>query len=191
MTIQSGARPVVPDLAALLGPDVQRSPDMEAVWTWLIEQDGGVPNWLRLPPAEARALQDGLAARWNAVLPDVASIETRQVPGPAPIDCQLITPDDPQPGCILFLHGGGWSFGNLRTYERFMRLLAIATRRRVLAPDYRLAPEHPYPVPFEDCRAAWQMARRAQGRDRRRWGADHGGRQRRCEPLHGGNARRR
>ena len=129
---------------------------MDALWSWLVAQDAAVPQWLTLQPDAARALQDELSARWNTVLPDVESVESMLVAGTPRVSCQLITPHGAEAGCILFLHGGGWAFGNLTTHQRFMRLLAIATGRRVLAPDYRLAPEHPFPAPFEDCRAAWR-----------------------------------
>ena len=144
------------DLPRLLGPDAKRSPDMEAVWTWMSAEDKDVPNWLTLPPAEARQLHNGLTRRWNSELPSVESAEPLVVPGEPDVPCQLIVPHEAEPGCILFLHGGGWAFGDLQTHQRFMRLLAIACRRRLLAVDYRLAPEHPYPAPFEDSRAAWQ-----------------------------------
>ena len=144
------------DDAHLLGPEACRTPEMEAVWTWLVEQDAGLPNWMTLPPAEARRLHDGLTRRWNHDLPNVAAVEPILIRGAVPLPCQLIVPHDPAPGCILFLHGGGWAFGNLETHQRFMRLLAIAARRRVLALDYRLAPEHPYPAPLDDARAAWR-----------------------------------
>lgn len=143
------------DDADLFGPEARRSPDMEAVWAWLVEQDAGLPNWLDLPPAEARRQHNRLAMRWNATLPEVDRIEPVQIPGTPPIPCRLIVPADATPGCILFLHGGGWAFGDLDTYDRFMRLLAVAARRRVLGVEYRLAPEHPYPAPLDDCRAAW------------------------------------
>lgn len=158
-----------PDLRHLLGPAARRSPDMEKVWAWLSTENAGVPNWLDLPPAEARRLTDGLMARWNAELPSVVAVEPLVLPGSPPVLCHLVTPPAAEPGCLLFLHGGGWSFGNLETYGRFTRLLALATRRRVLVPGYRLAPEHPFPAPFEDCRAAWRWLAR-EGREMARGG---------------------
>lgn len=153
--------PLAFDEARLFGPDARRSPEMEAVWSWLLEQDAGLPNWLTLPPDQARALADGLSRRWNAVLPAIAKAEDVTVPGSPSLPCQLITPPDAGNGCILFLHGGGWAFGNLQTHQRFMRLLAIASRRRVFGVDYRLAPEHPYPAPLDDARTAWRWLAQA------------------------------
>ena len=148
------------DLDALLGPQARRSPDMDAVWQWLAEQDAHLPDWVTLPPDEARALHDGLGARWNTLLPEMASTTATVLPGE--VQAELVEPKGAQPGCLLFLHGGGWAFGSLSTYARFIRLLAEETRTRVLAVAYRLAPEHPFPAGFEDCRAAWHwLAERA------------------------------
>ncbi len=144
------------DLDALLGPGAGRSPAMEAVWDWLIEQDAHVPDWLTLPPAEARALQDGLTRRWNTERPAMAAVERLTLPGSPQVVAELLVPHDARPGCIVFFHGGGWAFGTLETYARLARLLAEDTATRVLAVDYRLAPEHPAPAAFEDCRAAWR-----------------------------------
>ncbi len=144
------------DLDRLLGPDAARSPEMEAVWQWLAEEDGGVPNWLTLPAVEARALQNRLTERWNREQPDVASVAPLTLPGVPPVPAELVTPFDAQPGCILFIHGGGWAFGTLGTYARLTRLLARETRTRVLSVDYRLAPEHPFPAPFDDALTAWR-----------------------------------
>src|SRR5438128_1734737 len=60
--------------------------------------------------------------------------------------------DTPAPA-LVFLHGGGWTVGDLGTYEPFCRQLANATGCVVVWVDYRLAPEHPFPAAFDDaCR---------------------------------------
>lgn len=56
---------------------------------------------------------------------------------------------------LLFLHGGGYCFGSPRTHRRVITALAHYAQAAVLAPDYRLAPEHPHPAALEDARAAW------------------------------------
>lgn len=51
---------------------------------------------------------------------------------------------------IVFLHGGGWTFGEFATYEPLCRQLANATGRVVVWIDFRLAPEHPFPAALDD-----------------------------------------
>jgi acetyl esterase len=52
---------------------------------------------------------------------------------------------------ILFIHGGGFVFGNLETHDAICRLLAIHSGALVAAIDYGLAPENQYPVALNDC----------------------------------------
>ncbi|MGF1514395.1 MAG: alpha/beta hydrolase [Elainellaceae cyanobacterium] len=59
---------------------------------------------------------------------------------------------------VLFLHGGGWVFGNLSTHDRLCRRLARDTGAIVLAVDYRRAPFHKYPAALEDCYRVLQWA---------------------------------
>ena len=144
------------DEAALLGPDAGRSAEMEALWQWIRAQDAGLPNPLDLSAAEARRVFDATMERWNAQLPDVAGVEPVDIGATPSVAAEMIVPHFAEPGCMLFLHGGGWAFGNLKSHARFARLLAETTGSRVLAVDYRLAPEHPYPAPLDDSRAAWR-----------------------------------
>ena len=59
---------------------------------------------------------------------------------------------------ILFFHGGGFVFGDLDTHEPFCTYFADRIDLPVLAIDYRLAPEHPFPAAPEDCEAAARWA---------------------------------
>lgn len=58
------------------------------------------------------------------------------------------------PPLTVFFHGGGWVLGTLDTHDATARALARASGSALLSVAYRLAPEHPYPVPLEDCFAA-------------------------------------
>lgn len=62
---------------------------------------------------------------------------------------------------ILYLHGGGYIAGVTRTYHNLCSRLARALDADVLLPDYRLAPEHPFPAAIEDALAAYAALRAA------------------------------
>ncbi|XP_069111859.1 arylacetamide deacetylase-like [Argopecten irradians] len=52
---------------------------------------------------------------------------------------------------IIYIHGGGWTLGAPEQYDPLTRKLANSLTAVVASIDYRMAPEHPFPVPFEDC----------------------------------------
>lgn len=66
---------------------------------------------------------------------------------------------------ILFTHGGGWSCGNLETHDTLCRKLCEATEASVLAVDYRLAPESPYPAALEDAEDAYNYLLNEYGKE--------------------------
>ncbi len=57
---------------------------------------------------------------------------------------------------ILYLHGGAYVIGSPKTHKGITGHLAKATRATVYAPDYRLAPENPYPAALDDALAVYQ-----------------------------------
>ena len=62
----------------------------------------------------------------------------------------ILPRDERREGVILYLHGGGYVAGDLEYANSIGAFLAVRTGTRVLAPAYRLAPEHPYPAALED-----------------------------------------
>ncbi|HEX9541905.1 MAG TPA: alpha/beta hydrolase [Streptosporangiaceae bacterium] len=66
---------------------------------------------------------------------------------------------------LLFVHGGGYDLGSLSSHGELAARLGRASGMRVLAVDYRLAPEHPFPAAFDDVLAAWRWLRTDQGLD--------------------------
>lgn len=109
----------------------------------------GLPAPETLPLDVARANFVRANAAWNTPVVGVAGRDVT-VGG---IACRLLHPAQRHPGTIVFVHGGGWTFGTPATHERFASLLADGTRRAVLVPDYRLAPEHPAPAGIDDIHA--------------------------------------
>ena len=65
------------------------------------------------------------------------------------------SPPDPAGAPVLFLHGGGHISGSAFGYRHLAGALAMVTRRQILVPEYRLAPEHPFPAPLDDARSAY------------------------------------
>ena len=57
---------------------------------------------------------------------------------------------------VLYLHGGGYVAGSIDSHRNLLGHLARAMRCRVLAVEYRLAPEHPHPAAVEDATAAYR-----------------------------------
>lgn len=57
---------------------------------------------------------------------------------------------------ILYIHGGSWSYGSLKTAKAVAVLLCEATGCRVLTAEYRLSPEWPYPAAIEDCSVVYR-----------------------------------
>ena len=62
-------------------------------------------------------------------------------------------------GCLLYCHGGGFAFPGIGYQYRLARMYAKGAGCRVLFPDYRLAPKHPFPAAPEDCFAAYNWLR--------------------------------
>jgi epsilon-lactone hydrolase len=57
---------------------------------------------------------------------------------------------------MMFLHGGGFQMGSLRSDGELAAWLGRASEMRVLFPEYRLAPEHPFPAAIDDVLAVWR-----------------------------------
>lgn len=67
------------------------------------------------------------------------------------------TTHPPHPGkVLLYLHGGGYVAGSPKAYTHLLARLARLTQLQVCAPDYRKAPEHPFPAAFDDVVAAYE-----------------------------------
>jgi monoterpene epsilon-lactone hydrolase len=71
----------------------------------------------------------------------------------------LDAPDTDPGRVLLFLHGGGYELGSVRSDGELAARLGRASGMRVLFPEYRLAPEHPFPAAIDDVLAAWRWLR--------------------------------
>jgi acetyl esterase len=111
----------------------------------------GLPQLYELSPPDARAQ----VISTNAMLPpgpDVAVVEDIIIPvRDAEIGARRYEPQDAGDTVIVWLHGGGWVICNLDTHDAMCRVLANAASATVVSVDYRLAPEHRFPGPLDDC----------------------------------------
>jgi acetyl esterase len=90
-----------------------------------------------------------LSRRGAEYVPEqVASVADRHSPGGVPV--RVYEPRHPRGGTLIYLHGGGWVLGDLETHDPLCRRVANATGARVVSVNYRLAPEHPFPVGLDD-----------------------------------------
>lgn len=68
----------------------------------------------------------------------------------------VLSPDAATDRVVLYLHGGGFWAGSSISHARAAADIGVAAQCRVLVPDYRLAPEHPFPAAVDDCVAAYR-----------------------------------
>lgn len=115
-------------------------------------QQLGQPPIYELSPQAARA-QVAANAAMLPPGPEVADVHDIRIPvRDGDIGARVYAPaDDTGDTLIVWLHGGGWVICNLDTHDATCRILANAARATVVSVDYRLAPEHPFPGPLDDC----------------------------------------
>jgi acetyl esterase/lipase len=68
----------------------------------------------------------------------------------------LVEPQPTPPATLLYLHGGGYILGSAFGYRPLAGALALASERSALVPDFRLAPEHPFPAALDDVLRAYR-----------------------------------
>ncbi len=115
------------------------------------------PKTHELPPAMARAMY--VASKDAADLPvgELAVIRDLSAPGPAgaiPLRLFDSRAERPAGPVLVFYHGGGFVIGDLDTHAGICAEMARQLDLPVIAIDYRLAPEHPFPAATDDCEAA-------------------------------------
>lgn len=86
----------------------------------------------------------------------LASISDKMISGKqGDFQIRIYTPFGKGPFPVFFfIHGGGWVFGTLHSYDNFCRKMATQAGVMVVSVGYRVAPEHRFPVPVEDCYVA-------------------------------------
>ena len=126
------------------------SPDAAVVFERLAQ--AGNPTVEELGLGQSRQLLAGFN-RSGSDGPDVPT-EDATADG---IPVRLYRPDDTV-GTLVWFHGGGWCLGSMDEHDAFCRRFAVAAGTTIVNVDYRLAPEHPFPAPLDDCFAATRWA---------------------------------
>lgn len=122
----------------------------------------GAPRYGEQPIPEQRRAMLETAARFFG---PVGSVATRElvVPGPVSVPVRVYSPASEPAPVLVYLHGGGWVLGSVDAFHGVYATLARLSGCVIVAVEYRLAPEHPFPAPLED---AWTVTT---------WLAEHAG----------------
>ncbi|ABD26196.1 lipolytic enzyme [Novosphingobium aromaticivorans DSM 12444] len=130
-------------------------PDVKAFLDFLNGTDAPPMSQLGLEAARASYIAMGQLAEEPPR--DLAVIRDLTCPGPAgDIPLRLYDPRETrEPGpAVVFFHGGGFVIGDLESHHSLCTEIAAELDMPVIAVDYRLAPEHPFPAAPDDCEAA-------------------------------------
>src|SRR5690242_15628404 len=123
------------------------------------------------PPFEHMSVPQARQAAWafadlQGPAPEIAQVEHRFVPGPtADLPVRIYRPAGAgSRPAIVYFHGSGWVILNIEVCDATMRALANDTGCVVVAVNYQKAPEHKFPVPFDDAWAGlrWTAAHAAE-----------------------------
>ncbi len=107
--------------------------------------------------AAARKIVDDYGNVDASVFAFEADVRKLDVAG---VSCEWIRAKGSDPDRrLLYIHGGGWTAGSLDSHRPLSARISAATGCSVLAVDYRLAPEHPFPAGLDDCVATYQWLR--------------------------------
>ena len=134
-------------------------PDVRLFLDYLNNLPG--PRTHEVGPAEARLMMIKSRHVADAPVGELAVIRDLSMPGPGgEIGLRLYDARETRDAgpLLLFFHGGGFVLGDLDTHEPFCAEIARLLDLPVLAVDYRLAPEHPWPAGIEDAIAAARWA---------------------------------
>lgn len=128
-------------------------------------RSAGVPDFADVPPQASRALYREILRATDLPAVPVQVREVQIDSHGAPLSLRLYTPLAPATaprGLVVYAHGGGFVVGDVEGYDHLLRTLCHSSDCVVVAMDYRLAPEHPFPAAVDDvCAALWWAAAHA------------------------------
>ena len=133
-------------------------PQAQALMQLMI--DKGVPPVHTLSPEEARASYRSRRTFTQPDAPEVFKVEDKVVSANGVnVSVRVYHPHAAQshqalPG-LVYLHGGGWTLGDLDTHDVLCRSLCLQAGIVVVSVDYRMGPEHKFPAAYDDTVAAF------------------------------------
>ncbi len=148
---------------ALAGPPIVRDGQTldPQIQLMLKALEASAPGpWAALGAEAARREVRRTAILSALPIPRGQAVSDLRIPGPAgPLDARRYdapgAATGPRPA-LVFFHGGGFVFGDLDTHDEVCRILCFHAGVTVIAVDYRLAPEAPFPAAVDDCLAAFR-----------------------------------
>ena len=124
--------------------------DPETHWVaWLDARLG-----MAMVHSSVRSAREGMVRAVQVVESAPAEVRSCDDPSVGGVPARRYVPFVQHPPVLVYLHGGGWACGDLRTHDRLCRRLCAEAGYLVISVDYRLAPEHPYPAGRDGCVAA-------------------------------------
>jgi acetyl esterase len=134
-------------------------PQAQALMQLMI--DKGVPPVNTLTPTEARESYRSRRTFTQPDAPEVFKLEDKLVAyNGVNIPVRVYHPFSAQTHsalpALVYLHGGGWTIGDLDTHDVLCRSLCLQANVVVVSVDYRMGPEHKFPAAFDDCVAAFE-----------------------------------
>jgi acetyl esterase/lipase len=129
------------------------SDETRAINAEIIRTIDAAPDQWSFPPAVMRARRRQGHGPFP-LAPRSDRAETIDIEGPhGPVPLRVIAPDSPR-GVYFHIHGGGWVIGGADEQDPRLERIADNCGLAVVSVEYRMAPEHPYPQPCDDCEAA-------------------------------------
>ena len=135
-----------------------------ALTDWLLKVNAAQAQRLAagqlLTPISAREALAALASNGMMTPPVIACVDDAVLMAADPVPLRIYhpAPEEERP-LLVFCHGGGHVAGSVAVYDALSRRLAWATGCVVVTPEYRLAPENPYPAALQDMLAVWRGVR--------------------------------
>jgi acetyl esterase len=138
--------------------------DPELVAAGQLLQSRGLvaPDRTQAPLSEVRAAVDRIGAFLGEGSIPLQSERDLALPGPhGQVPCRLYLPDDAErPPLLVYAHGGGFMQGSIPSWDAMLRELVRQSGVAALSVDYRLSPEHRFPVAFDEMVAMIRLASR-------------------------------